>query len=704
MARLNTHPEPLATEGSGMPLVSPSASTIAHQRRTAATAVATVLSVVFAALVASALSYILYKSMYSPRRIQNRSAFCCPDILETLHYVINRSKDPCQDFYQYSCYAWRENRTSAVRERLMEDVVFPIFQMKAPTVEHGHSGSSPSAKVIGLYYGGCIRHALRGAKHIVESALRAVITVVPDLALNSPQAVIFKDMIVLGSEYYLFFFINFFYVPPSKRRNAHMSISVYPRFIGDEVVAKEALAIAISFTNQHFNANVSVNDVTEFLREVQRRSPTELTTTTSPATRYSTSRSPSENSEEVSKVHTTKFSDVSLLLPSIPQETWVWVYEGLRYSTDSEVVVTGASLVNFVFESFSNIRWRPAAIALLVILTASSIDSGLWDLARTKDAVPAQKCAQVTNDLTPLWDNALTIALTSDEKDATVRTIFDRTVGAIRMEVISRTHGQSAVRLLSNIISNITLLLPSDRDPPVFNITLVKYTDDQDVGDKHVKDHSSIENYCANALAVLRYWVYYDRYQAISSLIFQFFKGREVYNTSVTIMGGYLYVPPATYALLSFKNDTDRLINFAILGTQIADATWSYVIGLFKSQGGTTAEWDLLKCSHPNALPGVRVSEPWLGTWITAKVAMTDSWHFVMDGWGTMKVSPSQVFYMLLFYHHVCSSEINVAGGQRVSQFMSTLPDFNRAFNCPMVNATLKCDTRVLQSSTESAM
>ncbi|XP_064479502.1 uncharacterized protein LOC135392707 isoform X2 [Ornithodoros turicata] len=687
MADLNPHIRTTGYWSPGMPLASPSALSMPDRRTTTVAVGATVFSVVFAVLVVSALSYILYKAMHSPRRIQNVSAFCCPDILESLYFVMNRSKDPCQDFYQYTCYAWRENRTSA-----------------APIVEDGHSGSSPSAKAIGQYYSSCIRHALRGIKHVVTSAVRAIISIVPDLSFNSPQAVILKSMMVLSSEYYLFFLINFFYVPHSKRRNAHLSISVYSVFISDEAVATEALVVAIAVTNRHFNANVSVNDVMTFIHEVERRLPTGHSTTTSPAPQHSTSRSLSKNGEVVSKVQTTKFSDLSSLLPSVPQETWEWVYKELRYSTNSEAVVTGASVVNFILESYTNIRWRPAATTLLVILTASVIDTGLWDLARTKDALPAQKCAEVTNDLTPLWDNALTIALTSDEKDSAVRTVFDKTVNAIRMEAISRTHGQSAVRLLNSIISSITLLLPSDRDPPVFNLTLAKDTDDQDVGDEYVDASSRIEDYCANAFAVLRYWVYYDRYQAISSLIFQFFKGREVYNTSVNIIGGYLYVPPVTYALLSFRNNTDRLINLAILGTQIADATWSYVINSFKSQGGTTAEWDLLKCSDPNALLRGRVSEPWLSTWITAKVAMTDAWYLVMDGWGTMKVSPSQVFYMLVFYHHVCSSEINVARGQRLSQFMSTLADFNRAFNCPMANATSRCDTLVLHSSTESAM
>ncbi|XP_064479494.1 uncharacterized protein LOC135392698 [Ornithodoros turicata] len=669
-------PEPVSlVAGSSPQEFSPSTllQGIAKRRSRANCVFVVVVAVVLLGLASLVYSWLFHSTLTHSRQQSRAANFCCPLIVYDLYNVMNESKDPCTQFYPYTCYAWKQNRSTTVRKHLMEDVVHPILQMKAPILNGKEVASSPSARIIAYHYGSCIQQGHESLDIIINTSIHAVLELLRgNLSPASSQAVLLENALYLSAECYLYSFMDSYYIENPKRGTATMYIQVSDR--GQDALRRNTLEIATPILNNHFGMRVLVDDVMNFMREIQRRPPDMPPVREKTDLDASTISSP----QEVGRWNVT-FNHLHELQPKIRQETWDTVFDSLQYWRNStRIEVTNRPGTAHILGLFADDSKRREAISLLVLLPAASLDPGLWNHQEISGPESARTCERNINVIYPLWDDALSRALTTAESDATVRKIYSDAVSAVKNEAFRRYESSQHSTIVS-VLRKKSLLLPSERNPTDLNPSFVPIKGSHD-------DVSRSYLHCKNNLALFRYWALYDRYQELNFFTPDFAQGRDVYDTSILIADEYIYVPPTAYALLHLEAATDRLVNMAILGIQFVDALWTAIINNVDEADTSLTLW---KCRGLNGAEALNsFSLPWLTLGTTALASMEPTWTTMMEGWGAMKVSPSRVFYMLVFYHHVCNSEIDTERSRQLSRFVSSVPDFNAAFNCTKRNDT----------------
>ncbi|XP_064479496.1 uncharacterized protein LOC135392699 isoform X2 [Ornithodoros turicata] len=393
------------------------------------------------------------------------------------------------------------------------------------------------------------------------------------------------------------------------------------------------------------------------------------------------------------------FSQLLASQPSVLRESWEYAFSNLSYSQSSTIEVTSPKTVFYILGAFLNETRRPEGFALLASLGAAYLHPGLWDSEHVSGTGAAQTCSNIINTYMPLWNDALSFILTSSETDDKVRSIFNSAIDGVTQVAISIYESQAHSRV-RGIINSTKLILPSDRNARGINISSKTFTNIKNLF-QEMEDAKIVRFYAYNTINVLKLWNEYDRTQALNGIKPDIGTKRNVSEMVIRRIGDYIHVPPAVYTLLHFNDTVHRLVNMAVLGVQIADSLWDKIIAGTMNDSTTSL---IVSCRNQNNITRMtdmsNIKFPLLSIWTSALISMDDTWTTMMEGWGLWRVSPSQVFYMLVFYYHICERGAETALGAQLGGLLSALPDFNTAFNCTERNVGGNCSDSLLKKIT----
>ncbi|XP_064479498.1 uncharacterized protein LOC135392702 [Ornithodoros turicata] len=672
---------PVRTESPVQPTPAGSLLQVRDRRRIHESRVlAVITTVIVLVMIGMVVSWAYTAARISRHRHENVTRFCCPEIIQALYQVANLSKDPCTNFYEHTCHRFSQ-ATGTVRRKVMRDVVDSIFQMRAPNVAGREVPRSKTARLLGELYGGCLRVAQIDFPTIVSVSLERVLAVLLVLAVPT-QAELLERTLYASSERYLTFFLDVYYAIHSEPGVTTMNIKISDIYYADNLLPRNALEIALAAIDRMVGIRVPLDRLLDFMREIQRGPHS----TSSKRQDQSMARRPPTEPPE-SKI---TFSQLLALQPSVLRESWEYAFSKLSYSQNSTIEVTSPKTVLYILGTFLNETRRPEGFALLALLGAAYLHPGFWDSERDSGAGAAQTCDNIINTYTPLWNDALSFILTSSETDDKVRSIFNSAIYAVTQVAISIYESQAHSRV-RGIINSTKLILPSDRNAHGVNISSKTFANIKDLF-QETEDAKIVRFYAYNTIDVLKLWNEYDRTQALNGIKPDIGTKRNVSEMVIRRIGDYIHVPPAVYTLLHFNDTVHRLVNMAVLGVQIADALWDKIIAGTMNDSKTSL---IVSCRNQRNITRMtdmsNIKFPLLSIWTSALISMDDTWTTMMEGWGLWRVSPSRVFYMLVFYYHMCERGAETALGAQLGGFLSALPDFNTAFNCTERNVGGNC-------------
>ncbi|XP_064479495.1 uncharacterized protein LOC135392699 isoform X1 [Ornithodoros turicata] len=686
------HSVPVRTESPVQPTPAGSLLQVGDKRRIHDSRVlAVITTVIVLVLVVTGLvvPWAYAAARISRYRQENVTRFCCPEIIEALYQVVNLSKDPCTNFHEHTCHRFSQ-ATGTVRRKVMRDVVDSIFQMRAPNVAGREVPRSKTARLLGELYGGCLRVAQIDFPTIVSVSVERVLAVLQVRAVPT-QAELLERTLYSSSEWYLTFFLDVYYATHSEPGVTIMNIKISDIYYADNLLPRNALEIALATIDRWVGIRVPLDRLLDFMREIQRGPHS----TTSKRRDQSMARRPPTEPPE-SKI---TFSQLLASQPSVLRESWEYAFSNLSYSQSSTIEVTSPKTVFYILGAFLNETRRPEGFALLASLGAAYLHPGLWDSEHVSGTGAAQTCSNIINTYMPLWNDALSFILTSSETDDKVRSIFNSAIDGVTQVAISIYESQAHSRV-RGIINSTKLILPSDRNARGINISSKTFTNIKNLF-QEMEDAKIVRFYAYNTINVLKLWNEYDRTQALNGIKPDIGTKRNVSEMVIRRIGDYIHVPPAVYTLLHFNDTVHRLVNMAVLGVQIADSLWDKIIAGTMNDSTTSL---IVSCRNQNNITRMtdmsNIKFPLLSIWTSALISMDDTWTTMMEGWGLWRVSPSQVFYMLVFYYHICERGAETALGAQLGGLLSALPDFNTAFNCTERNVGGNCSDSLLKKIT----
>ncbi|KAH7951236.1 hypothetical protein HPB52_006981 [Rhipicephalus sanguineus] len=565
--------------------------------------------------------------------------------METILTLSNLTNDPCADFLSYACYRKSGvDRTAVAVRAFMSAVVHPTLQAKL---------RSPVSDKIWTSHKSCLFAAVKNM-FTPEHA----VTVVIDLfsrwsgtTASSPSTSLdlVKLVGLLHFRYEIFSVFSTYYKSSFEGGEATFVIRFHPApDIGFEMSSDEDAMFEAA--KRHAGVNTSRADVSGLVRRFRKARKM--------AHNRSTIVPMSLLDEQFPKEDISTWQEILSTVPEIAIENPPDVAAVVRILTDKSALFRETALVYFsihtTLTTFSEeIRRAPSL------------------------ADNAALCEGLTMELSPLWDVLATQQMTSPDRDQVVMRLFHRVSEAVTADaqLIFSTHVDSEE--VQRLVRSMRIVLAA-------NLT-ASY-------ERYLPFVSG--DYFANKFEIRSFYNQLSSSNALRGLSGLYRLRVDLTRTFVSRFDNQIAVAASVYALLSFSNDTGRashsadVINAAVLGVMLADALWDKIMEHAEWNSDT---WEELvehqRCLQQQADVGALTSElkyPILSLLSAIHAFATPGWHQRAPLFDFHSLSASQVFFILFFVHHSCSSAGSDDGGMRTSLLMRHFEEFRKAFGCAL--------------------
>ncbi|XP_077484474.1 uncharacterized protein LOC144094368 [Amblyomma americanum] len=318
---------------------------------------------------------------------------------------------------------------------------------------------------------------------------------------------------------------------------------------------------------------------------------------------------------------------------------------------------------------------RPVAVAYVVLKSIEVLYEMEFFTADHPPESPAnaQYCDDKTESLGALWAMAIYERLKSSRRNVYLSQVF------------------SLVR--SVIIDQVKRIVAFNKD-----VTKVRHMleDLQQLSFTEAMEQAAAERppdvtsvYWSNVLAVRAHTQRLAlKYAPVDSGKWWTLHSNGLYDVRASVHETTLYVSGALYSMLPKGNDTDVVVNVALVGAHIANAIWRKVFTLEALSRDARDRLQRLKTCAINQLgqKATGLEYALLSISSAADAAKGSDWYDQMLSWGNTKLSTSQIFYMVYFISNICASRRNTMTYNETLTlgrwYMRRLPDFMAAFEC----------------------
>ncbi|XP_064469031.1 uncharacterized protein LOC135383543 [Ornithodoros turicata] len=592
-----------------------------------------------------------------------RAPFCCPNHVRRLSDFANRSMKPCEDFYLYTCFAFRENSTEAFLLRQQNnDIVRQIL--------HGDHQDHASQALIRIM-DGCVATVTGTTDEVVVASLRLA-TKILSISVSSSPATVLEAILETSSHYQLWPILKIYYILQSKSSAAllleNRKDSHYKSY---NAISSQQWRRALQIVNSHYNTNVSRLDITAFYHDITTATPPQSAQqqVIEADDDISVYYGPSVEDKVKNRLPTTL--DIPKLFPEVGAQVWKEALSALGYWSHSiTVYATDRGRIGYALRLLTSPGQRAQALAYYTTLLAATIAPNMWAVVQEKNLnYKNTYCSLYIQTLNVLWEMAFAHVLTDPQKDEVVRALFYSVVRVIEDSASSIVHKDDVPKFLS-LVRSVTLQVPSDRMSPDLKIMTTPTT------------------FWGNILSVRRFKATYYQFLAKAGYNNYYPKDKTTSpspETRVLMKKTCMYVPPLIYNYLLFENGTDPLINAATVGVQMSNHIWDLVFSYRNWSIATQRRLDghiqCIKRNFANAVPSLAYPRLSIMTAVQVSVFPRNDWNTPIQGWSMWKIPRSQVFYMTYFVRNVCMND-TYKPSSNTTKLMTSFRDFKYTFEC----------------------
>ncbi|KAH7937323.1 hypothetical protein HPB49_010767 [Dermacentor silvarum] len=622
---------------------------------------------VLAATTVGAFCVLLYFVLADHR--QKRS-LCCSDVARTLLSFSNLSVDPCSDFAGYACYHRKTLDEWALSTNMVKlSVVYPTLQGRL---------RNPAADSLRSHHRSCLV-AFIEEEMTPEKAAIDVLSMFKEWAPGSRHLDLLKVLGLLFLRYDVavvlsagFSFNDTTQGGATGRYSLRISPTVAPR--------------VLTFSNSE---QVETRMLASIQSHLLQETPSAGKPTVTADIRGDVLNASIRLQDSVQASDDTVFEqDASLLQQQFPH---------LDLSSWREIIAECCASWNLKIEGLSSVRnvlnvitdgttTHEALVTYFVVSAAISMFSE--EIVRADAAgglmSRAAFCDEAVLRAAPLWLVSSTSVLTTDEKDTVVRATYAATLDAVLSDADALFGDASDTRKARQALTEHKLLLPQDlaRDYAPFVPNL---------SGRYVENKFALRRFLHRAHVL-------NAKHGVNGVSANHANDLE---GTATRVGNVVIVAPGAYSMLcvQYSGGSDRPceLNAATLGVTLADLLWA---ALFERRDWSTALQRRLderrscqrRSPHASRQDGSGfgdLSLPLLSVRSAVRAAARPGWHAMSpDLVGDWKLSPSQVFFVLVFLTHACigwpgrTEEDTDTPSLRAAPLVRRMEDFNAAFRC----------------------
>ncbi|XP_070394246.1 uncharacterized protein [Dermacentor albipictus] len=606
-----------------------------------------------------ALRHALHRETDEPPPLPSTPGFCCEKLVVEMYRRANRTVDACNNFLDHACYH-RDGLAEANAELFHAEVLYPTLQGTLRT---------PASDVLHAYYLSCLFVLVKGLSPTKE-AVNDVADMFSRWSGRNDFPVV-DTAGILEIKYAISLTFRLKVNLKTNKRPFNAVVSQTPHFGQFGNIGWKPTSTLIDHSISVVSQRLGVN--------VTRKSFSDLRLRLYHASLVTDKREPLHGGFDV----------LGQLFPRASLDEWrLHINDVCSYRCSDTMMVTvnHASVIRTVFDILGSPYFHATSLAFLIAGTAAALFKTGFLLDSTAEkgtTLWTEFCDTDTSHLFELWDLVSVHQFTNQERDDTLRSLYDSISAAVIADATDIFASPEDAKEAHALISRLRLLLPTQLSH-WYQIFLPNLTED----------------YCANVIAVRafqRKTLLHADARGLGVLSWTRLRGFDAY---ALLLEDAIVLSPFLYADIRAEARRETYITAALVGVQLASTLWQ---AIFENPGRSKAVSKVLN-GHVDCIQGqvgredpTELPYPALSLRSTVRAVAGAGWHRAVRMWSLLYISPSQFFYMLFYVRYVCFRHEELKQLSRSTNFMRRLPDFCAAFHCQTLPRVANCihDVRV---------